>query len=347
MKTENARTVAVLAIFAACGYLLRGFIAPICWAALLALATWPLRERLRRLPGLHHKWAAASVMTAAVVLLLLVPLVDLIFQGLREMPALLRLWSDSQDSGLPPPDWLGSLPGAGPWLLKQWETWIGQPGALSNFVHGVTRGFSFQFGRTLLVELGHRAMSLFFSVIVVFFLYLDGQRLAEQVEAVVAGLFGPVGVETMHLAARAVRGTVNGLVLVGLGVAVVMSVAYAIAGVEHPAFWGLATGLLGMVPFGAWLPLGGVLMYMVTLGALKTAIVLGIFGAALLFVADHFIRPVFIAGSSKLPVILALLGVVGGLETFGVLGLFVGPTLLAVLSAVWRQLAAYEADRQD
>jgi predicted PurR-regulated permease PerM len=98
-----------------------------------------------------------------------------------------------------------------------------------------------------------------------------------------------------------------------------------------------------MVPFGAMLVLVGVLLFLVAAGATTTAIWLGIFGAAAIFVADHFVRPVFMAGAGRLPLVLALLGIVGGLETFGVLGLFLGPTLLAVMVAVWRELATEDA----
>jgi predicted PurR-regulated permease PerM len=339
MKPEYARTLAVLAIFSACFFLLRGLIAPICWACLIAVSTWPLHVRLRRLIGEKRTFWSSVILTTAVVLLLLVPLADLVYQGVREVPTLMRLWGESRDSGLVAPEWLGQLPLVGPWVLKQWDAWIGQPGALSGFLHDSTRGLAFHTGRTVVLELGHRAMSLFFSVVVLFFFYLDGDNLAIQTEAVLDRQFGRAGVHTVQLAVRAVRGTVNGLVLVGLAVAVVMSIAYAIAGVVHPVFWGLATGLLGMVPFGAIVVLAGVVLYLFTTQATTAALVLAAFGAVLIFITDHFIRPVFIAGSSRLPLVLALLGVVGGLETFGVLGIFIGPTLLAVLTAVWRELA--------
>ena len=94
---------------------------------------------------------------------------------------------------------------------------------------------------------------------------------------------------------------------------------------------------------GAVLVIAGVVLYLVAAGATTTALWLGAFGVVAIFVADHFVRPLFMAGATKLPLILALLGIVGGLETFGIVGLFLGPTLLAVLVAVWRELAAKEA----
>ena len=94
-----------------------------------------------------------------------------------------------------------------------------------------------------------------------------------------------------------------------------------------------------MVPFGAMLVLAAVVMVLLALGNATAALWLGILGAVAIFIADHFVRPVFMSGSSRLPLVVVLLGIVGGLETFGVLGLFLGPTLLAVMVAVWRQMA--------
>jgi predicted PurR-regulated permease PerM len=119
-----------------------------------------------------------------------------------------------------------------------------------------------------------------------------------------------------------------------------MSALYAVAGVPHPFAWGLATGLLGMVPFGAMLVTGGVVLYFIANAAPMTALWLGLVGATAIFFADHFVRPHFMSEGSKLPLVLALLGIVGGLQTFGILGLFLGPTLLAILVAVWQGLAA-------
>jgi predicted PurR-regulated permease PerM len=340
MKPETARTLAVLAIAAACLHLLAGLLAPIAWSALIALSTWSLRQRLLRLLGPRHAHGVAALLTACVVLVLLLPLGYLVYRGLLELPALLHWWGESQQAGLPPPEWLGRLPVVGDWAQRQWNAYIAQPGALRDLLQAMIHRVNVESGRALVLEVGHRTIALFFCALVLFFLYLDGEVFGQQAEAVLQRQFGPDGVHTMELAVAAVRGTVNGLVLVGLGMALVMSVAYAVAGVPHPAVWGLVTGLLGMVPFGATVALAGVALYLLAMSASTAAVSLLVFGVALVFIVDHFIRPAFIAGTSKLPMVLALLGVVGGLETFGVLGIFVGPTLLAVLAAVWRQLAA-------
>ena len=342
MKPQTARTFAVVALVAAAVFLLHRLIAPILWAGVIAVATWPLHDRLRRAAGARFEHASALLLTGAVVVFIGVPITSLVLRGWREAPALIELWTKSQESGLPTPDWLATLPLVGAWAARQWHTVLGEPGALGDYGRSVLGTLDFARGRSLLSELARHAMAFFFCILVLFFLYLDGDALAVQIDTVVARQLGPGGRRTLAVVVRSVRGAVNGLVLVGLGLGVLMAVAYAIAGVPHPAALGLATGLLGMVPFGAMLILAPVALYLFAIGSSTAAMVLIAVGALAIFVVDHFVRPVFLAAGLQLPLVLALLGIVSGLETFGVLGLFLGPTLLAVVAAVWRDLAAPE-----
>ncbi len=340
MKRDAARVVAVVAVFAASIYLLRGLLAPICWAGVIAIGSWPLHERLMRLTRGWGHGVSAALLTAAAMLLVILPFAWLVYRGLHELPLAIRLWSESRDTGLAPPPWLDQVPLIGNWLLGVWQTTIAPPGALADYAHTFFRDLSFTTGRALALRVGHRAMAFFFCIVVLFFLYLDGARLARQIETVLARQFGPSGVTTQRLAVQAVRGTVNGLILIGLALAVLMSLVYAFAGVRHPALFGLATGLLGIVPFGAGIVLAAVVLYLFALNANGAALAVLAIGAVTIFITDHFIRPLFITGASRLPLVLALLGIVAGLETFGILGIFIGPTLLAVTVTIWRELSA-------
>jgi predicted PurR-regulated permease PerM len=100
---------------------------------------------------------------------------------------------------------------------------------------------------------------------------------------------------------------------------------------------GLATGVLATVPFGA--PLVFVVCGLVLLVQAHTtaAIALLVFGAVVVFIADHFIRPILIGSSTRLPFLWVLLGIFGGLETFGLIGLFLGPAIMSLLVAMWRE----------
>jgi predicted PurR-regulated permease PerM len=339
LKPQTVRTVAVLVLFTVCAWLLRELLVPIVWACLIAISTWPLHQRLRRRFAPRGQALSAILLTGAIVLFLLVPLGYLFYRGLHELPHLLRFWSSSEDAGLPAPSWLAGLPGVGDWAMRQWNETIGAPGALHDYLHSLL-GADFERGRILVVLFARHAMALFFCVIVLFFLYLGGDVLAAQIDAVLARRVGPAGTRTRTLALRSVRCAVNGLVLVGCGVAVFMTVLYAVFGVPHPFAWGLATGLFGTVPFGAMIVVAGVVLYFLASAAPLTALWIGGVGAAAIFIADHFVRPQLMSGASRLPFVLVLLGIVGGLQTFGILGLFLGPTLLAMLVAVWQELAA-------
>ena len=339
MKPQTVRTVAVVALAAAAIFVLHRLIAPILWAGIIAVATWPLHERSRRLAGARLEHVNALLLTGAAVVFLGVPFTYLALRGWRELPELLHLLASSQQTGLPAPDWVVRLPVVGPWAAQQWNEALADPGALNGYVHSLFGRLDFETGRSLVSDVARHAMSFFFCILVLFFLYLDGDALAAQIDTVAGQQLGPTGQRTRVLVVRSVRGAVNGLVLVGLGLGVLMTIAYAVAGVPHPAALGLATGLFGMVPFGATVVLALVVLYLFAVGATAAAISLAIAGVVAVFIADHFVRPVFIAAGSNLPMVLALLGIVGGLETFGVLGLFLGPTLLAVVVAVWRELA--------
>ena len=343
MRTTSARTVAAFALFAAAAFLVRGTLVAICWSCLIAVSTWPLHERVERSLGPRGRAFSAALLATIAVLALLVPLAYLVFEGLREMPVLLKLWASSNDAGLPAPAWLARIPRIGAWAAARWNAQFADPGALRELVNGWSARLDLHAGRGLLLEFGHRAMSAFFCILVLYFLYLHGDRLSAQFQVIVRRYLGGSGVRTTRIAVETVRQTVNGLLLVGLGLAAVMSVAYAVAGLPHATLWGLATGLLGIVPFGAGLVLAAASAALLVMEQTTPAIVLLLFGAVLIFITDHFVRPLLISGPTRIPLVLALLGIVGGLETLGILGLFVGPTLLAITVVVWRELAAQAA----
>jgi predicted PurR-regulated permease PerM len=343
MKQQILRTLVVLALVAVALRVLHNLVAPIVWAGLIAIATWPLHLRLVRGLGGRAGASTALLLTGAVVCVFVVPFAYVVIRGWHEVPALMRLWTSSEESGLPAPAWLAGVPQVGQWLSQTWNERLAAPGALSSFVHSLAGEFDLARGRTLAALIAHDAMKFFFCIVVLFFLYLDGDVLAAQIDRIVSRQLGPAGTRTLPLVVRSVRGAVNGLVLVAVGVALLMTLACVVAGVPHPAAVGLATGVFGMVPFGAMVVLVLVVVYLLAVGSTAAAIVLLALGSTAIFVADHFVRPKFMTSGTRLPLVLALLGVVGGLETFGVLGLFLGPTLLAILVAIWRELGAPES----
>jgi predicted PurR-regulated permease PerM len=137
----------------------------------------------------------------------------------------------------------------------------------------------------------------------------------------------------------AVRGTVAGLIVVGVGEGVLLGIAYFVTGVPHAALLGFVTAIAAMLPFCAPISFGLAALWLLVQGSVAQAIGLVVFGAVVVFVAEHFVRPVLIGNSTRLPFLLVLFGILGGAETFGLLGIFIGPALMTVLMVLWTDLA--------
>ncbi len=135
----------------------------------------------------------------------------------------------------------------------------------------------------------------------------------------------------------AVHGTVTGLVLVGFAEGVVIGFAYAYVGLPHVVSLSAVTGVLAVIPFGAPAAFWAAGLYLMAIGNTGGAVGVVLFGLLVVFVADHLVRPILIGGAARLPFVWVLLGILGGVETFGLLGLFLGPIVMAALISMWRE----------
>jgi predicted PurR-regulated permease PerM len=178
-----------------------------------------------------------------------------------------------------------------------------------------------------------------FTLLTLFFLLRDGEAISGQLYRAATRAFGDRGGIVATQAAASVHATVDGLVLVGIGEGVLIGFGYWVAGVPHPTLLGALTAVAAMVPFGAPLVFGVAALILLAQGALGPAIGVVALGIIVTFVADHFVRPVIIGGATRLPFLWVLLGILGGIETFGIIGLFVGPAVMSVLMLLWRQWA--------
>jgi predicted PurR-regulated permease PerM len=179
----------------------------------------------------------------------------------------------------------------------------------------------------------HRATIFAFTLIALFFLLRDRDAIVAQIRAAGSKLFGPASEKVGEQAIQSVRGTIDGLVLVGMGEGLVMAVVYLVLGVPHPLLLGALTAIAAMIPFGAALMFLIAAALLVAAGAATNAVILIVIGLVVVGIADHFIRPVLIGGATRLPFLWVLIGILGGAETFG---MFVGPAVMAILIMLWR-----------
>jgi predicted PurR-regulated permease PerM len=199
-----------------------------------------------------------------------------------------------------------------------------------------TRPAMVQWTRLLGVQLLRRLSTLVFTLLTLYFVYLNRDSLEKDIPRVGRRLFGPTVEGLIARAAEAIRATVDGIVLVAVAEGAIMAGVYAIAGAPHPILFGTVTGVFAMIPFAAPVVFGAVALLLASQNAVGAAIGVAVSGGVVLFVADHFVRPVIIGEGAKLPFLWVLLGILGGVESFGLVGIFLGPALMAALVAVWR-----------
>ena len=157
--------------------------------------------------------------------------------------------------------------------------------------------------------------------------------------------FGLHGERALAQLIKSLHGVIDGLVLVGLAEGVVLGVAYVLAGVPHPTVLGAITAVGAMVPMGAPLVFGGSAIYLFLQVHVVSAIVLLVFGMVVATIADHIIRPVLIGNATKLHFMFVLFGVLGGFEIWGLLGLFIGPTIMSAVVFMWREWLVGETEK--
>jgi predicted PurR-regulated permease PerM len=324
-------------LLASAAWLLHGFIPAMLWAIVIVIATWPLY----RLVAAKSKLGAtgvATIMTSIVAALFFFPIGYALFHASADAGTVIRWMLDAQKSGIVAPEWLPRIPMAGGSVTEWWRENLSDPASLSSLIGQTDNATLAGLARMFGTQVAHRLITLFFTVVVIFFLYRDGEDLSRKTLVLLNKLTGESGDRYGLQAAVAIRATVSGLVLVGLAEGLLIGISYVLAGAPHPAILSLLTGVLAMIPFAAPVIFGGVSIMLLAQGSAVAAVSVFIFGMLVLFIGDHFVRPKIIGDAVKLPFLWVLFGILGGVEVFGLIGLFVGPALMALVMTMWRDL---------
>lgn len=328
-------TLIVLAAF-----VVQRFFLPLIWAGILCVATWPLYQRIRARFGQHHIIAAA-VLTLLMAAVFIVPVLLGVTQAARQAPVLANYIVNANTDGIAVPEFVQHLPVIGDAITNWWQATLSQPHGLAHlFSDREINGFHSASDLIKVVGVGvmHRLVDFGLAFLCLFFFYKDGEVLNRQINALGSHWFSEL--RWQHYSAKiptAIRATVNGLVLVGLAEGILIGIGYAFAGLSSPALWAAATGVLAIIPFGAplaFVSAAGVLAFN---GAIPAAIAVAAWGGVVLFVADHFVRPGIIGNATRLPFLAVLFGILGGVETLGLVGLFIGPVVMVLFVTLWHE----------
>lgn len=329
----------LLLILAAGVYFFHGFLVPGLAALIIGFATWPLYRRLVVRCG-GRTTLAASLAILEVLVVLVVPLTVAIHFAVREAGEFVRWAIEANRHGAAVPAWIEALPLVGAQLAALWREHLGEPHALGTWIQVLSGQHVGNISRTVLAAAGNLAglfLGVLFMLMTLFFVYKDGARLAAQVDRVGERLLPGRWQRFSRVVPATVSATVTGMGLIAIGEGVVLGVAYAIAGVPSPVLLGVITGFMAMIPGGAPLSFTLVSLYLVGSGDAIAGLALFAWGSIELFIVDKTLRPRLVGGPVKLPFLPTFFGLVGGVTTLGMVGLFVGPVLMALLVAIWRE----------
>jgi predicted PurR-regulated permease PerM len=311
-----------------CLMVLWPFATALLWAAVLSFSLWPVYAWLLNLLG-GRRTLAAFLVSLGVVAVVLLPFVIVgmtLAQNVDELKTATRRW---MEAGLPaPPLWLAKIPVVGRAATESWQTLAADSDKLFEEIKRLVEPLGSQLLRAGLT-LGVGVLQMALSVLVAFGLLRNGPSVAAQLNAAVGRISGERGKQLLEIAGRTVRGVVYGILGTALVQAVMAGFGFLIAGVPGAPLLALLTFFLAILPLGpplVWVP---AMLWLFHQGSSGWGIFMLVWGIGVSTI-DNFVKPWLISQGSDMPFVLILFGVLGGVLAFGFIGVFIGPTLLAV-----------------
>jgi predicted PurR-regulated permease PerM len=315
---------------------LRPFLVPVAWAGVLSYVSWPVYRRLRLLLG-GHAAGSAFLMTLLLTVAFVGPAFWLAVRLRWEVADAYRAVAGRLAEGtITVPDFVGRIPWLGALLEDFLARVAGDPVLLRAELARWAERWGGQLAE-LVGDVGRNTAKLGAALLTAFFCYRDGESLMHQLRRVLSGFLGKridPYIQTVGVTAKAV---VYGLMLSALAQGTTAGAGYWVSGVPAPVLNGALTALAALIPFGAaliWVPLG---VWLLLTGHPWAGLGLLAWGALFVSWVDNLVRPLVISTATRIPFLLVLFGVIGGLASFGLVGLLIGPVILAVLMAVWQE----------
>ncbi|WP_296946132.1 AI-2E family transporter [uncultured Massilia sp.] len=323
------RAAAVILLAIGCLYVLRPFLAAILFAAAVVISSWPLYQRLlRRMHG--RRTLAALCMTLSLTLLVIIPLALVAWNLADNIGSAFEQLRDALGHGeLLPPAWIRDIPLVG----EQVDLYLRQLVASRERMLELARRMLEPARHTLLaggLMLGTGVVQMSLAAFVSFFFYRDGNALMTVIGAAMRRIMDEEAQAVTEIVSQTVRGVMYGLLGTALAQALVAALGFAIAGVPAVLLLSVLVFVSSLIPVGPPVIWGGAAVWLFSQGQTGWGIFMLVWGFFGISGVDNVVRPMLISRGSSLPFLLTLLGVLGGVIAFGFIGLFIGPTLLAV-----------------
>ena len=322
-------TLALFMLIAGSLWVLRPFVPGMIWATTIVIATWPLMTSVQRLLW-GRRWLAVVAMTLALLLLFFVPLslaIATVVENLDTVVGWVKALTTLELGE--PPAWLAGLPLVGARAAELWRE-IDQSGAgpllsrIGPYAGTLAAGLAKEVG-----ALGAVGLQFLLTVVIAAILYATGETAGAAVLRFSRRLAGERGESTALLAAASIRGVALGVVVTAFAQSVLGGIGLAIVGVKAATLLTALMFLLAIAQIGVIPVLVPAVIWLFWSGDTGWGIFLAIW-TAFVGTFDNFLRPWLIQKGANLPLLLIFAGVVGGIIAFGLVGIFIGPVLLAV-----------------
>lgn len=307
----------------------RPFLGATVWATTLVIATWPLMLRLQAALGGRRGWAVA-LMTLGLLLIVLLPLSLAIGAVVLHSDRIMTLLAAVPDFHFPAvPTWLADIPLIGEPAVEQWAKLAGRDAGeivrlAAPYIGTMSRWFVGAAGSA-----GGLFIHLLMTIAIAAVLYASGETAASWCRRFGRRLAGPRGEQVVVLAGQAIRGVALGVVVTAIAQSLVAGIGLAVAGVPRAGILSAVILLLCIAQLGPVLVMVPAAIWLFATGATVAGVILVVF-TVMALTMDNFLRPFLIKRGADLPLLLILVGVIGGLLAFGLLGLFLGPVVLAI-----------------
>jgi len=332
----------LIAIVGASFLVIAPFLVATLWAIILVSATWEpfcwLSARFGGRDGL-----VAMLIVCVLMLFIMVPLVLASVEFAQQLTDLARELQKQIDAGVWPdlPLWLQTLPYAGDWLQTQWLALQQQDLQVLTPLKGVIAPLA-KMMLSMAGSFGAGMLMLLISSLIAGVLYANGKTIHHWVLACSHKVAPTEGVRLLAVAHTTVRGVVNGFIGAAIAQGAFAWFGYALAGVPHALSLGLATCLFSIIPGGPMLLALPAIGWLYQHGAIGWAIFVAVWTLFAVGSIDNVVKSLVIGRSSPLPIVLILFGVAGGALSFGLLGVFLGPILLALVYALLKNWVRVE-----
>lgn len=341
MKSQDlpdiARVLFIVAILCALTvgslYVMRPFIPGLIWATMIVVATWPAMLAVERRCG-KRRGIATFIMLLILLVVIVLPLYEAISTLAEHGGEIMDVIRKLPGYALPPPpDWIHDVPVVGTRVSSEWQTLsdAGPGGLLARLEPYVSIAAHWLIGHA--ASVGVFVIHMVVTVIITGVLYMQGEQAAAYVLRFAERVGPRYGAEAVRLAGAAIRAVALGIVVTAVLQSALGGIGLAVAGVPGAGVLTALMLMLCLAQIGPGLPLFGSAIWLFVHDAHVAAILLAVW-SVLVVMLDNFVRPVLIRRGVNLSMLLILSGVLGGMFAFGIVGLFIGPAILAVSSAL-------------